>query len=105
MEENKKQSTNENNSGANDCCTAAQNSAIKCDTEGCGWKQKVEFNEMPQWLNKTCPKCGSILMDEKDLQWWNAAKAIMHINEFLDPKHEAKTQLVKLDTAELKRSV
>ena len=51
---------------------------IKCDKEGCGWKDdSVTIETMEEWRNKPCPVCGSNLLTDKD---WNT---IVFTNKFL----------------------
>mgnify|MGYP000959964872 CR=1 FL=1 len=40
---------------------------IKCDTEGCDFKDmSVEVEDYKDWLNKPCPKCGGNLLTQAD---------------------------------------
>lgn len=41
---------------------------IKCDNGECDFKDMgVLFDNYNEWLNKPCPKCGSNLLTQKDL--------------------------------------
>lgn len=41
---------------------------LKCDHPGCDYHDdNVEFADYPQWLNKACPKCGSNLLTQADM--------------------------------------
>ena len=41
---------------------------IKCDGDNCDYKDEtVEFKDYGVWLNKPCPRCGSNLLTQKDL--------------------------------------
>jgi hypothetical protein len=40
---------------------------IKCDTEGCNFKDDtVKQEDYKQWLNKPCPLCGANLLTQAD---------------------------------------
>lgn len=48
---------------------AIQVGGIKCDTKGCDWHDdSVIFNDYPNWVNKSCPKCGGNLLTQKDFK-------------------------------------
>jgi len=55
---------------------------IKCDNSACGWTQDMDkqytFEELGQWRNKPCPKCGSNLLTDAD--WQN----IVMINQIMN---------------------
>ena len=41
---------------------------IKCDNENCDYRDDtVDFKDYGPWLNKPCPKCGTSLLTEEDL--------------------------------------
>lgn len=50
---------------------------IKCDNPDCNFRNDtVDFRNYRDWLNKPCPKCGSNLLTQKDL---NAVKFLIKI--------------------------
>lgn len=44
-------------------------SGIKCDNEECGYiDNTVGRDNYPEYVNKPCPKCGSILLTQADYE-------------------------------------
>ena len=42
-------------------------SGIKCDNPSCDYKDMgVKFEDYPDYINKPCPKCGSVLLTQED---------------------------------------
>jgi len=39
---------------------------IKCDKEGCNYREDITNDELDKWRNKPCPICGSNLLTDKD---------------------------------------
>lgn len=55
---------------------------IKCDNPKCDFNDtSVTFDAYRDWLNKPCPKCGAVLLTEKDLK---AVKRLMATTHFLN---------------------
>lgn len=43
-------------------------SGLKCDAPNCDWKdESISFDDFEKWLDAPCPKCGSNLLTEEDL--------------------------------------
>ena len=50
---------------------------IKCDSKECDYADMdVKFEDYPNWVNKSCPKCGENLLTEEDL---NSTKMLIEI--------------------------
>jgi len=55
---------------------------IKCDTEGCDYRNDdVNSTNYLDWVNKTCPKCDSILLTQDD---YDAVLAMEELEASLD---------------------
>ncbi|MNB94637.1 hypothetical protein D3C81_428280 [compost metagenome] len=62
-------------------------SGIKCDTEGCDFKDEtVSLEDYSQWLNKPCPKCGGNLLTEEDYKNVNDLIALTSMLSGLFPQ-------------------
>lgn len=55
---------------------------IKCDNPDCDFRDEtVEYKDYKNWLNKPCPKCGSNLLTQKDLE---TIKAIIKLVKIIN---------------------
>lgn len=60
---------------------------IKCDADGCDHIEELDADAKPEdYLNVGCPKCGAVLMDEKQVV---RAKAMMATIELINKMGEA----------------
>jgi hypothetical protein len=41
---------------------------LKCDADGCDYTQEVPNDELKEWINKSCPKCGANLLTYDDFE-------------------------------------
>lgn len=42
---------------------------LKCDNKSCDWKDTtIPFEEFPNWVNASCPKCGENVLSVKDFE-------------------------------------
>lgn len=56
---------------------------IKCDNPNCDFLDKtVEFKDYKAWLNKPCPRCGSNLLTNSDI---NTVKIMIGIANLINP--------------------
>lgn len=47
---------------------------IKCDAEGCGWRDdSVTQEQLEGWRNRPCPACGANLLTDAD---WEASQRL-----------------------------
>ena len=83
----------------------AKNSVIKCDESGCEWELSCEFDSIPQWHKKTCPKCrkGEIISDA-DLMVWYAAKSMLIASDIFVPEGKMPRVDILIDTAEMRKT-
>ena len=49
---------------------------VNCDTPGCGFSAEITDSELPQWLNKPCPKCGENLLTQED---FDSVSRLLHV--------------------------
>ncbi len=50
---------------------------LKCDNPNCDWNDtSIQFEDYPEWLNKPCPKCGQVVLTQKDMNTVLAMKAM-----------------------------
>lgn len=64
---------------------------IKCDNPKCDYiNLSVAYEDYPNWVNKSCPKCGANLLTEKD---YKACLRIMNIVNKLNKILPAPTHL------------
>jgi hypothetical protein len=56
------------------------NRGFKCDAPECDYiSDTIDLNELPNWLNSSCPKCGANLFTEEDaLAWIVVMQSIMN---------------------------
>ena len=55
---------------------------IKCDNPICDYRDdSAEYKDYEKWLNKPCPKCGTNLLTEKDL---NTTKNLILITDIIN---------------------
>jgi len=69
---------------------------IKCDA--CDYKNDdVKFEEYKEWLNKPCPKCGTNLLTQADL---NSTKKLIKLTNIINkiiPKRKDDEQMIKAE--------
>jgi len=73
---------------------------IKCDK--CDWSKSIEFEQVPEWHNKECPKCNdAVIIDDSDLRNWHAVASIAHLQSALGYKEDDNNEkgYIKIDTA------
>lgn len=55
---------------------------IKCDNPGCDYRNEdVKLEDFSNWLNVSCPKCGSNLLTQKD---YDTIKVIVRLTKILN---------------------
>lgn len=63
---------------------------VKCDN--CSWHQQIK--NPYSWLDKKCPKCGTVVINHGDLKYWRFIKLIILIDNIIQrffPKVKTKT--------------
>lgn len=60
-----------------------QISGLKCDAPGCDYRNEdIPLDDYPQWVNRPCPKCSTVLLTEDDLE------AVQRIITYTDTMNE-----------------
>lgn len=57
---------------------------IKCDNQKCDWTDEtVTREQMPDWIDKPCPKCGENVLTKEDyVRYESTMLAVDYINTF-----------------------
>ncbi len=81
------------------------NLVVKCDEAGCGWQSESSIEEADQWHNAPCPKCGKgVIINDDDLSVLHGFAALCSLQKMIDPKGEAETVKVHIETAPLRNA-
>lgn len=76
------QKEGKNMNKTNDKIMETHISGLKCDNPKCDWKDmSIPLNEYPNWVGKRCPKCGEVVLTEKD---WNTVQKLICIENFIN---------------------
>ena len=60
---------------------------IQCDNPTCDYNDPtVQYESYPEYVNKPCPKCGSVLLTEADYQSTKLLIGLAHISETVPPE-------------------
>ncbi|PNX47164.1 MAG: hypothetical protein BV459_04945, partial [Thermoplasmata archaeon M11B2D] len=58
----------------------SKKTTVQCDNSGCDWNKDIEFDQIPEWHNKSCPCCGhSPIVSDDDLVVFNSVKALSEL--------------------------
>lgn len=67
---------------------------IECDNTSCDYSiTSIDLIEYERWVNKSCPKCGQILLTDKGFnlfKFLNATTSIANKLDINDPRQTAK---------------
>lgn len=75
-------------------------SFLQCDEAGCNWMLQIEWENIPVWHNKACPKCGNgVIVTDEDLSSYHAITAIAHLNKAIDPDYKLPRAEIVFDTS------
>lgn len=72
---------------------------IKCDNQSCDYMDKsVKYEDYADWVNKPCPKCGSNLLTQADLDSLNQLLGLANaINSKIGPVQDDLQPVTKAD--------
>lgn len=61
-------------------------SGIKCDAEGCDYREDIQSEDYSEWVDRPCPDCGANLLTEADFKLIQALLDVTSaINEIFPP--------------------
>lgn len=78
---------------------------IKCDNPKCDWiDDTVPFDNLKDWLNKPCPKCGENVLTDEDFKNAEIVSLSMKLINALTPEQLASI-ISNTDTEEIKQQL
>ncbi len=83
--------------------------SLRIACENCDWEfypVKQKYSEVKKWHNKPCPKCGSIVIDDKDIKYARFIWTLAFISKVVDKIKRGKSNKVTIhiDSAKVKKT-
>ena len=64
---------------------------LKCDNPNCDWiDEAINYKDYEKYIGYKCPKCGEIVLTEKDYKSFQAILKLIKILNFILPKRVPK---------------
>jgi hypothetical protein len=82
---------------------AAENASLHCDVAPCDWSQPCEFDDIPKWHKKPCPKCGKgEIVSDADVIVCRMVQAAIAATNDIDPEGKLPRATMRVNTAMLR---